>query len=113
MLQRPLQDIVFGSGPFVSRWTDREGNNREAAEIVANSGYADRVAKKECIILFLRRCEDISKPFYTVEIRGGKIAQVRGMQNCDATPEVETFMAQWERRVLQGREMEDGMEMAA
>lgn len=75
--------------------------------------YADRVARKECIILFLRRCEDISKPFYTVEIRGGKIAQVRGMQNCDATPEVETFMAQWERCVLQGREMEDGMEMAA
>lgn len=75
--------------------------------------YAGRVARKECIILFLRRCEDISKPFYTVEIRGGKIAQVRGMQNCDATPEVETFMAQWERRVLQGREMEDGMEMAA
>ena len=39
MLQRPLQDIVFGSGPFVSRWTDREGNNREAVEIVADNAY--------------------------------------------------------------------------
>ena len=65
-------------------------------------GYADRVAKKECLILFLRRCENESKPFYTVEIRGGEVTQVRGMQNCPATPEVEQFMARWERQVLRG-----------
>lgn len=65
-------------------------------------GYADRVAKKECLILFLRRCEDESKPFYTVEVRGGEVTQVRGMQNCPATPEVEQFMARWERQVLRG-----------
>ena len=56
-------------------------------------GYVDRVAKKECIILFLRQCEDVDKPFFTVEVRGGKVVQVRGMRNCDATPEVKTFMA--------------------
>lgn len=69
-------------------------------------GYADRVAKKECLILFLRRCEDESKPFYTVEIRGGEVTQVRGMQNCPATPEVEQFMARWERQVLRGQDLE-------
>lgn len=64
--------------------------------------YADRVARKECLILFLRRCEDESKPFYTVEVRGGEVTQVRGMQNCPATPEVKQFMARWERQVLRG-----------
>ncbi|MDE7263008.1 MAG: PcfJ domain-containing protein [Oscillospiraceae bacterium] len=63
--------------------------------------YADRVAKKECIILFLRQCGDLAKPFYTVEIRGMKIAQVRGMSNCPATPEVNAFMDRWEQQVLQ------------
>lgn len=62
--------------------------------------YTDRVARKECVILFLRQCEDLNKPFYTVEVRGGKIAQVRGMRNCDATPEVKAFMDEWEREVL-------------
>ena len=63
--------------------------------------YADRIAQKECIILFLRKCEDIGKPFYTVEIRNRKVVQVRGMGNRDATPDVEKFMDQWERQVLQ------------
>lgn len=70
-------------------------------------GYADRVARKECVILFLRQCEDIDKPFYTVEVRGGKIAQVRGMGNCAATPEVEAFMSQWEHQVLLRQGMAD------
>lgn len=62
--------------------------------------YADRVARKECVILFLRQTEDIGKPFYTVEVRGGEVAQVRGMHNCNPTPEVEEFMDRWERVVL-------------
>ena len=67
--------------------------------------YADRVARKECIILFLRQCEDLAKPFYTIEVRGRKIAQVRGMKNCDATPEVKAFMGQWERQVLRDHDI--------
>ena len=62
--------------------------------------YLGRIAKHECIILFLRRCEDKDEPFYTIEIRGNGITQVRGMQNCDMTPEVETFIRAWERCVL-------------
>ena len=66
---------------------------------VAN--YVDKVAKKECLILFLRHCDDISKSFYTVEIRNRKIAQVRGYKNQAPTPEVSSFMAAWEHQVLQ------------
>ena len=63
-------------------------------------GYVERVAKKECVILFLRRCEEVDKPFYTVEVRNRKAVQVRGMQNADMTPEVKRFMDRWERQVL-------------
>lgn len=63
-------------------------------------GYVERVAKKECVILFLRRCEEVDKPFYTVEVRNRKAVQVRGMQNADMTPEVKRFMDNWERQVL-------------
>ena len=62
--------------------------------------YADRVARKECIILFLRQCEDLTTPFYTVEVRGGKVVQVQGKYHRDPTPEVAAFMDRWERQVL-------------
>ncbi len=67
-------------------------------------GYVDRVAKKECMILFLRLCEEEKKPFYTIEIRNQEVTQVRGMKNKSATPEVEEFMKRWSRRVLEAPE---------
>ena len=64
-------------------------------------GYVSRVAEKECIILFLRQTEELQKSFYTIEVRDQKVVQVRGMQNCEPTPEVNNFMEAWEHRVLQ------------
>lgn len=69
-------------------------------------GYVDRVAQQKTMILFLRRCENLSKPFYTVEVCHQRAVQVRGMQNADMTPEVKRFMNRWERQVLQGQEFE-------
>ena len=69
-------------------------------------GYVDRVAQQKCMILFLRRCEDITKPFYTVEVCHQKAVQVRGMQNADMTPEVKRFMEHWERQVLRHQDLE-------
>ena len=66
----------------------------------AGCGYIERVADRECVILFLRRCSDPLKPFYTIEVRGKQIVQVRGMKNCSATPEVKDFIDTWEQRVL-------------
>lgn len=63
-------------------------------------GYVDRVANHECVILFLRQCSDPEKSFYTIEIRGIQIVQVRGAGNCAATPEVDKFIRAWEQRVL-------------
>ncbi len=62
--------------------------------------YTERVAEKECIILFLRKCSDEEKPFYTVEVRNQKAVQVRGVGNCGMTDEVKAFISAWEQKVL-------------
>lgn len=63
--------------------------------------YVDRVAQKQCIIVFLRRKEAADQPFYTLEVRNGKVVQARTTGNSPATPEVQRFIDLWERRVLQ------------
>lgn len=65
------------------------------------SGYVERAANKECVILFLRKSSDEEKPFYTIEVRGQKA--VRGTGNCSMTPEVEAFITACEQRVLSVR----------
>lgn len=62
--------------------------------------YIDRIAKEKCVILFLRRADDMDSPFYTVELRDGRIVQARGMGNCAPTPQVERFLALWEQKKL-------------
>lgn len=63
-------------------------------------GYAERVAKGQCLILFLRHTEEPEKPFYTIEVSGGQVRQVHGDHNSNPTPEVEQFVEQWKKRVL-------------
>ena len=64
--------------------------------------YIDRIVRKECMILFVRKCCEETKSFYTVEIRGQKVVQVRGVRNCAATSEVQGFIDAFKQQVLQG-----------
>lgn len=64
-------------------------------------GYVSRVANGNCIILFLRQAGKTKESFYTIEVRDGDVAQVRGLQNCEPTPEVKSFIAAWKQDVLQ------------
>lgn len=68
-------------------------------------GYVDRVAREECIILFLRQTSQLEKPFYTIEVRNQEVVQVRGDHNTEATNDVTVFMKQWEAAVLQQNTM--------
>lgn len=47
--------------------------------------YADRVARGETVIVFVRQKEKVDNPLYTLEISGGKIVQLRGNKNKDAS----------------------------
>lgn len=67
--------------------------------------YTNSVAKKECMILFLRQCTDETKPFYTIEVRGREIIQVRGVGNSLPTPEVQSFINHWQQQVLCKQDM--------
>lgn len=79
---------------------------RSAQEIVIEGqklhhcvgSYAEDMAKQQCTILFIRRERQKNKPFYTVEVQGDRIIQVRGTNNCAPTPEVKDFLAAWENK---------------
>ena len=65
------------------------------------SSYADRVARQECIVVFVRRAEEPGTPYYTAEVRNGRIVQLRGLGNCAPTTEVQMFADAWQHDVLQ------------
>lgn len=60
--------------------------------------YAEKVARGETGILFIRENGKPSQPFYTLELKGKKVIQVRGYKNDPCTPEVDDFVKQWENR---------------
>lgn len=67
--------------------------------------YGERVAEKECVILFLRKTEKPEKSYYTIEIQGQEVIQVEGYSHLAPTPEVETFMEEWKQQVLYRQEI--------
>jgi len=59
--------------------------------------YLSRVADETCIILFIRKKDCPSKPFYTMEIRDNKIIQCRGKCNCSMTDEIKDFVEKFKK----------------
>lgn len=59
--------------------------------------YVPDVANKRCAILFIRKTSEPQKPFCTVEVRGGKVAQARIQNNEDPPPEAQEFISLWEQ----------------
>lgn len=59
--------------------------------------YAERHAKGQTAILFIRREEAPDEPFFTLEWNEAerRVVQNRGSRNRDRTPEVAAFEAQW------------------
>lgn len=66
--------------------------------------YAEKVAKGETMILFIRRIEAPEEPFSTLEYRDGKVIQCRGRNNCPMSKEVKIFVKAFEEKVAQGTE---------
>lgn len=61
-------------------------------------GYVKAVADGECSILFLRKKDEENVPFYTVEIKGDRVIQVRGTRNCSPTPDIQEFLDIWTKK---------------
>jgi len=60
--------------------------------------YAEQMAEGDCAILFLRQEQEVETPYYTVEVQGDNIIQVRGAHNCAPTSEVKKFLNAWEEK---------------
>lgn len=53
--------------------------------------YAERMAKGETAILFVRKVEAPDEPFFTMEVRNSRVIQLRGKNNCAPPPPVAKF----------------------
>lgn len=64
--------------------------------------YAERAAKGETNILFLRRKEESNKPFYTIEVKNNKVVQCQGKFHASMTPEIEKLIREFSTQKLKG-----------
>lgn len=62
--------------------------------------YVGRVADGQCLILFVRAADAPDVPLCTMEVRDGRVVQLRGQGNSDPPPDVRAFVDGYERRVL-------------
>jgi len=62
--------------------------------------YADRYAKGETNILFIRKVSEPDKPYYTIEIKNGNIEQIHGKNNRSASEDVSDFIEVFKAQVL-------------
>ncbi|MDB5056348.1 MAG: hypothetical protein JWM44_4398 [Bacilli bacterium] len=54
--------------------------------------YAESYAKGKTDLFVIRKVDEPDKPFFTMEIRDGSIAQCRGLKNCSPTQDVKAFI---------------------
>ena len=62
--------------------------------------YAERIAKGECDIYFMRSLSDVSKSLVTVEVRNNKVVQKRTKNNMITTKVQDSFLELWEQKIL-------------
>lgn len=98
-LKRLKKKYTFSDGKFLIR--PAENSNElliESNELhhCVYSCYKDRYMKGDTDILFIRKCQEPDKPFYTLEYKNGNIVQCRTYHNKERTPEVANFLDKWE-----------------
>lgn len=64
--------------------------------------YAERIAKGDCDIYFMREIKNPGKSLVTVEVRNNKVVQQRQKNNFDTTENQKKFLEKWERKKLYG-----------
>ena len=64
--------------------------------------YAERIAKNECDIYFMRNAKKPDKSLVTVEVRHNKVVQSRIKNNKCPTDQQLQFLKSWEQNILKG-----------
>jgi len=61
--------------------------------------YFNSVSLGKEYILFLRRNNDINKPFFTVDLTPDlRVRQIHGLRNCNITKEIRPFVEKWAKK---------------
>lgn len=64
------------------------------------STYAERIAKGECNVYFMRAIKDFNKSLVTVEVKDSEIVQKRTKYNKTTNKQQDKFLDKWEKEVL-------------
>lgn len=59
------------------------------------SSYTEKVFDGDCIIVFMRKAEDVTKPFVTIEVVDGCVRQVKGFSDRKPSPRVIAGVKEW------------------
>lgn len=62
--------------------------------------YAEDVAQGKTVILFIRAVSNPDTPLFTLEVKDNHVMQVRGLKDCDPTPEGLQFVEAWKQKCL-------------
>ena len=65
------------------------------------SSYAEKMAREDTFIFFIRKIKEPNKPFFTAEVdpETYEILQCRGKSNCQPNDEVKRFMKRWKKEL--------------
>lgn len=77
---------------------DLEEESRQQKNCVRT--YAEKYAKGECDIYFMRKKDNINKSLVTVEVKNNEIVQSRGKCNQDITSQQKMFLDKWQKEIL-------------
>ncbi|MBO5019042.1 MAG: PcfJ domain-containing protein [Clostridia bacterium] len=64
--------------------------------------YANDIAKGTTAIFFIRKVSEPDIPFFTLELKDGRVVQNRGYKNCDRTKDVVVFEKEWLEFIRKG-----------
>ncbi|MBI6052332.1 PcfJ domain-containing protein [Clostridium perfringens] len=106
-IEKRLENINSKYGFEYKKLFMRAANSTEDLIIEGNKlkhcvavNYTDKYANGETVIMFIRNKDKPLEPYYTVEIYKNSIHQVRGYKNKSATEDVEEFVKQFKRNIL-------------
>ncbi|MGE6515169.1 PcfJ domain-containing protein [Lysinibacillus sphaericus] len=94
-----LENMIFEADGFVIHPPETVQEIIDEGKKLSHcvGGYADKHYNGKCSLLFIRKTSQKDKPYYTVEIVGNEVKQIRGFKNAPPTDEVKQFVGKFEK----------------
>lgn len=114
---RKLEALSWQEGNLLIRPATNESELIAEGKVLSHcvATYAERHAKGETAIFFIRHVDDPGLPYFTLELdeKNLSVRQNRGKRNCARTPEVEAFEKHWLEHIRAERKEKTEERMSA